>query len=127
MAIIDIEWCKQLPDGSVIKESEILSPFSVYRDCRTNNRFLLIPQKEQRELRNVVIFANRISIRLICFGGWPKSMLTNVQMIIQCPQNKRLELIVPDALGELKGMICEKLLNLFEYQNIEGKWILKLK
>ena len=58
------------------------------------------------------------------FGGL---MLTNVQMIIQCPQNKRLELIVPDALGELKGMICEKLLNLFEYQNIEGKWILKLK
>lgn len=125
--MITAEWCKQLPDGDFIMEYQIFSPFDIYRDRKRFSRFFLIPKSEQHELNNVIIIANRAGIRLFQHGSWPKSLVSNVLMSIQCSENKRLEFITPDEMSDLKEIVREGLWRKFDYQLKDNKWIVKLK
>ena len=125
--MITAEWCKQLSNGDFITESQILSPFNIYSDRKRFGSFLLIPKSEQQGLCNIIIIANRAGVRLFQHGSWPKTLVSNVLMLTHCSENKRLEFITPDAMLDLKGIVCEGLWNKFNYQFIENKWIVKLK
>lgn len=125
--MITAEWCKQLSNGDFITESQIFSPFDIYRDRKRFSRFFLIPKAEQHELNNAIIIANRAGTRLFHHGSWPKSLVSNVLMAIQCPENKRLESITPDEMSDLKEIAREGLWKKIDYQLIDNKWIVKLK
>lgn len=121
--MLKLEWCKQLPNEEFITRTEILSPFSIYKDSKKINRFLLIPKQEN--LRNMLIVVNNAGIRLCRHGAWPKTLLYNVLILIQ--NNNYLETIKPQDNFDFKSEICDKLWKIFEYQKINNSWTVELK
>lgn len=123
--MLTAEWCKKLSTGEIITEAEILSPFAVYRDCKSHCRFLLMPI--QNELHGVFIVANATNVRLFCNSHVSKSICYNVQLLLHKNDNVRLELVDRYATADIRNLLCDKLLQIFDYQYIGNNWIIKLK
>lgn len=124
--MITAEWCKQLPNGDFITESQIFSPFLIYRDSKNYNRFLLIPNNKQKNIKDIFIFVNSEGFRLCNRNYWNKFLPPNACITTQA--SRKLLRIRYDAIyGDIREMICKKLANLFEYNKAEdGMWQLKL-
>ena len=115
--MLKVEWCKQLSNGEFITNTEILSPFLIFKDSRKFNRFLLIPK--QKNLSNMLIIANNIGIRLC-----KKSLFHNVQKLIN---NNCTTLTEPHIPMNSKNIICDKLWEIFEYKKTDTTWTIKFK
>lgn len=123
--MLTAEWCKKLSTGDIITEAEMLSPFAIYRDCKSPCRFLLMPI--QNELYGVFVVANATRVRLFCNSHLSKSIFSNVQLLLHKKDNRRLEYVDWHATADIRNLLCSKLLQIFDYQQIENNWIIKLK
>lgn len=101
---------KELPDGTSISYSEILSPFRVFIDLTDRTeRFILIPKEEQRG--DAIFVADEQEIRQC----QDVDELRSLRILRQ--SNKLREISIEQIPQAIKEIMCNGLIKQIKYQN----------
>lgn len=110
------EFLLPLPDGRLASYEMLLSPFSIYRIISHPNIYILVPESNQNNLKDIIIIATENGIRICHHKGWPPMLVSKVRNLTDCKQKDSLtEIEICSIPEEVRFSICSNLINSIQY------------
>lgn len=117
--MLKAEFLKCLPNGQLVSENDVLSPFIIYTYTFHPGLYILVPKPEQRGLQNIAIVCNQNGIRVINYKGWPQSLASKIATSVACNSDGNFKQEgINHIPTDVRDVICEQLIKKIQYQNI---------